>query len=433
MKLNFYNSHKIKSSNPGTTKSFEFNNLEQNKLFHFGKSENDKMCGLQLEKSGNSNIIPLLLNVNSENIMDVISEYSPVNFVEIVVKELFKNKDISVDDKKGNLLTLKDIISQKASCTGVNLDATNEELEQIINNLTGDKKNVKVETQRLNQLFSTSIGYIIDRQKMEEAIEKRYLSENANTFLDDDEKEYIMKVANLMSAGSDVLGDGKIRPDNGARQLSGGCWAHAGINATSVSDIGQELLDNLIVKKNGIIAVKLPEAAKNNFPEPQGDGIYTFTEHEIENAAHSISIGDGDVTALLLATSKYFASTGENSDKQRNIDGNPNYRMFEILTGEKFKIFKNPQIPEGVSGTTFDYQRNPDKLYDNLVDLISNNKGAITTQFSEKLFSRHAYAVINMDKEFVYLKESNNPKNIQKITRQEFIENSVDICTYRFK
>ena len=48
------------------------------------------------------------------------------------------------------------------------------------------------------------------------------------------------------------------------------------------------------------------------------------------------------------------------------------------------------------------------------------------------LFDRHGYAVMKMDNDFIYLKESNNPYVIIKMPKEEFVKKVNCVVTYKF-
>ena len=262
----------------------------------------------------------------------------------------------------------------------------------------------------------------------------------------------VKALAEKNHSGDDYFGDGKIDSNSKATQMTGNCWAHAAITSLVSTNQGKEFLASHVLKKDGIVAIHLPEAANNQQPKPKGDGVYTFTEKEIADGAKKLSVGDGDVTALMMAVSKYFKDIGEKSSEKDNMYSNHSARLFEILTGTQKEFVLRGDIPSGVSCT----KSSNKKRLESIENLVKTGQGAVVCNFIPEiknnksinavleknsniakdsksfLASDHTYSLIGCDEKKVRLIESNNPKNIIIMDKVDFYKYSDVFSVFKF-
>lgn len=394
-------------------------------------------------------------DINANNVLDVLKAYDAKSPKETLIEAIFDEIGMDKEKQIESVTHIKDALIVRSNNLGIEVSVLNTEFEKAFEDATtGALATVKyIDTEKLDKLISEYTKRIDAMEKMDKAARERYIKENGFTELNNEGVAIVSKIMNNIGINSnDALGNGKI--DNPAMQITGNCWAHSGINAMIAVPKGKEMINNLVTKKDGVVSVCLPEAAKNGLPKPNGDGIYTFTEWDISRGLITQSAGDGDVTAVMLALDKYFEETGENHGGGNRMDGNTSGRMFEILSGKKSESFSSIKIPDGV-GFTVGCKNS--FFYSNLQKLISEGKGAVLCSLNggadgqtsdSTLVGRdhteqlkngnpyisggHAYAITKMDDDFVYLIESNQPDSIIKMPKEEFQERVHGISTCKF-
>ncbi len=394
-------------------------------------------------------------DINENNVVDVLRAYDAKSPKESLVEAIFDEIGMSRERQIASVTHIKDALIARSQKLGVDVSVLNAEFEKAFDKATsGILAKIKyVNTSDLDKLINEYTKRIETMEKMDAAARERYMQEQGFTQVGN-----LTEIKSLIGEitggdGEDTFGNGKI--DNAALQMTGNCWAHAGLNAMIATPQGREMINNLVTKRDGVITVCLPEAAQNGLPKPNGDGIYTFTELDLLEGLTVQSVGDGDVTAVMLALEQYFEETGESANfEETRTSGNSVSRMFEILSGQKPKVFTSARIPDGVGFTNF--SSSASSKYSNLKALLDSGKGAIMCVFTDGvsgensgssllvkgsetpaegspfISSNHAYAVTKMDDEFVYLVESNNPNSVIKMPKDEFIEKSMLISTYKF-
>ncbi len=400
-------------------------------------------------------------DITSSNVVDVWKAYNSKSSGESLVEAIFDEIGMDADKQIASVNHIKDALIQKANSRGVQVEVLTKQFEQEVKDATTGMlaKVGYVDTKKLDAAINTYIARIETMENMSEATVRKNSENLGQTYMDDDIKTGLENNAKnaRMSRPDAILGDGVIDKNNGAIQMTGNCWAHSGINALVATPAGKEILNNLITKQNGVIAVKLPEAAQKGLPKPNCDGIYTFTEKELLalGGFTEQSFGDGDVTAVMLAVSQYFRDTGEKSDEANNMDGNIPGRMFEILTGQKHSInTSSSTVQDGISIKLCQGSLK-ESFYNNILEAFNNNQIAIEVGFKDDtdnksvasaivmnlektqempdnsplIMSGHAYAVTDMDSENVYLVESNNPEKVIKMSREDFSQTVSNVTT----
>ena len=410
-----------------------------------------------------------LKQIKADNVIDVLKTYDEKSSNESLIEAIFDEVGLDLETEQMPAIRhIKDKLIERSNKLGVEVSVLNQEFEKAFEEATTGMlaKVGYIDTEALDNIVNEYMNRIDMMEKMDVAARERWLEEQGFSYVTKDKKlEQSFEDAGFNLEES--LGDGKISEP--AVQMTGNCWAHAGLNAFVATPKGQELINNLVTKRNGVVSVRLPEAAERGLPKPNGDGVYTFTEQEILSGTTVQSVGDGDVTAVMLAIEKYFTEIGENESLEIRTNGNKPYRMFEILTGKKndiyvvddLYIFSDVEVLDGVSTTLYNGQTNKDNMgdahYQVLQKLLQRGEGAIYISFSDGtkpenetsaetldlnyskkeggkpfLFDRHGYAVMKMDNDFIYLKESNNPYVIIKMPKEEFVKKVNCVVTYKF-
>jgi len=411
-------------------------------------------------------------DINSGNVVDVLKSYDAKSPGETLIEAIFDELGMSSEKQIASVKHIKDALVARCNNLGVDASILTQEFDKAFEDATtGALASIGyVDTDKLDSLVNEFVNRIDTMEKMDKAARERYLQEEGYTKIPDDLKADLSNdVKEITGNGDDAFGNGKI--DSPAMQMDGNCWAHAGLNAIAATPAGKEILNNLVTKRAGVIAVRLPEAAQKGLPKPNGDGIYTFTEFDVANGTTTQSMGDGDVTAVMLAINKYFEETGENDGSENRTVGGTATRMFEIISGQKAKSYavmgnkmlidggsvEKVRIPEGVSHMMYSDMPLENTHYSALQNMLNNSEGALYITFKESVvpegdtnsaaldrdynednsnspyISRHhAYAVTKMDDEFVYLVESNNPNAVIKMPKDEFMEKVYQVATYKF-
>ena len=222
----------------------------------------------------------------------------------------------------------------------------------------------------------------------------------------------------LLYIKSHLHDDGNGKIDKPAIQRTGNCWLLAGINAFAATEFGKEFLEKNILKdeEKNLFAVHLQEAENKNLPEPNGDGIFVFSEKEILESQHGengLASGDGDIAAFALAVEKYLKinSSGRlGKNMEHFTDGNSSFRFFEIITGEKRN--KNASKNIGIGYKIYqDFGQDTRLFYfDEIFKLAQEKNSAITVGYDA-----HAFSVVGTEGDCILVQESNLSEAYKKI------------------
>lgn len=239
-----------------------------------------------------------------------------------------------------------------------------------------------------------------NNELLKEAVNKRIAEENIPHL---DSNKYSVDI-----------GNGEY--DKSATQKTELCWAHAGINSLLLSEEGRSLLESnsYYDKKTGVFAIHIQEAEDNGLH----GGIYTITPEELESEGIDLSSGEGDVTAWMIAIKRYFDEIQQSPELMKNANtkgqvimnvekGNAQFRFFELITGaepSRQNLWDHTRLQVGVS-----YGKNDIKFND-IADLISNNKGAAII-----CIGGHSMSVVGIDNHKLLIQESNLVENLDEI------------------
>lgn len=252
---------------------------------------------------GRANLDEIMPRINADNVLEVLDEYKKlsdekntklgVKLDDETLIEAILDETISKEKKKEYINHIKNALIEKMNRVGGDTENLSKIFEKAINKVLNHPTGLQ-SSKTLDELVNTFIDTINKLKEMKDASWKYSISES-----------YIEAVKIVLGKNgidvSDIVGNGKF--DNPAEQMTGNCWAHAGINAMMQTEAGRSYLNNLIIKNNitGAISIYLPGAEKQELPKPNGDGIYTYTEEEIAKRVLNTSRGDGDYTAFMLA------------------------------------------------------------------------------------------------------------------------------------
>ncbi len=174
----------------------------------------------------------------------------------------------------------------------------------------------------------------------------------------------------------------------------GDCWFLASIAAIQRSLKGQEILNNMITdNKDGSYTVKFRGS----------DEEYTVYAYEL--LEKNYARGDLDVRILEIAAEKHF---GE-------IHGDYCERGLKLLLGSEISIFRgfDEYFSETIIAEIKTILKNPNMvmtLNTNYIasENIENSEGE---DFIDDIYETHAYAVVDIDNEYIYLQ---NPHDTSK-------------------
>lgn len=200
--------------------------------------------------------------------------------------------------------------------------------------------------------------------------------------------------------------NGKI-DENFSQGATGDCWLLASIIAIANSNKGAEILnDSLKVLKNGDMQVTLKGINKT----------YTVTKQELTNNIQ-MAYGDGDVRALEIAINKYFEEK-RGINNALDINTNSPRVAYKILTGKGglLESFSFGQISDDKIDTFNAKNKIITVCRQKDLKLTDSN----TNNDDITLLSNHAYAVVEADKEFVYLINPHDSGNKFKVSRNTF-------------
>lgn len=275
-----------------------------------------------------------------------------------------------------------------------------------------------------------------------------------------DRKEYLELAAKNHGVGyqfdlvgcETTYGNGEF--DHSSKQKDGSCWLHATLTSMRYSSKGLNFINSLIYRnENGNIACYIPEADAIDEGQKNTYGIYVYNKEEIGNAISTHSQGDGDYTAYIKACDDYLLRGGREVGK-----GEVPGRGFEIITGLKsiYYINTDNDIPHGVAVTEGTSETN----YEKMLELFNAGNAAFTTGFKSTvrcladdvknvdyvdpnnhdcvkegkpfISTGHAYSVVGVEENYIYLEESNNPGMHIRISKEFFIKNAASLESYRW-
>ena len=420
----------------------------------------------QIFKLGFADLDEPISKINADNVLEVM--------------ELYQEKG----DKK-NLGLDKETLIEAILDESISNEKKKEYIEHIKNALVARAEKLTGDTSYLQKLFAKALDITLEKtwpfqnpEKLENLVNKfveiiNQLEEMQakgkkvpNGFeLSSFFKDYITKKYSELA--DDLFGNGSF--DNKATQTNGSCWIHAGINNMLESPKGKEYINNLITKDpdTGNITVFLPGAKRDGLPKPNGDGKYVITERDILDNICDSSMGDGDYTAFILAIQRYRKELDPNDTH----DGGNFYKFTSI-------IFEKPIVSavnnlEDIEKFNNDYQYDINqadlKLCEILGDepeeevllelellsiykiedkrerynkirekfnnenfIINASTGELAQAIDENnsdILSNHAYTVLKMNDNNVWLEESNNPGSAIVVSVDDFMDIfKVSIC-----
>lgn len=389
-------------------------------IFGFGKAKLDKS----------------IAKISSDNVFEVIEEYKKISdqknsfFGKLVDDEtLFEailDESISKDKKKEYIHHIKTMMAQKIANNQGNTEVISEEFDKSLETVLKSSWPF----QKPDEL-NNSANKFIEINNQINSLKNASKSEATSRGF-----HYVnIKAVELDKTYPDIFGDGKF--NNNAKQMSGSCWIHGNVNAMIQTKKGREYLNNIIYKnhENGNISVYLKAAKDEGLPKGKKDGIFTFNEEEIANAAGLHSIGDGDYTALILAIDEFFKTTENPRDWRPGADyGGSDLHFYSLFFGkdvrEKATVLIEPwrkvedkdakyneirkyfEEEQGVISVSLP----PSREY--IITDLDNEEGGFAAMLPED----HAYAIKKMTDKYVYLTDSNHPEKPVKVSKNTFVE-----------
>lgn len=368
--------------------------------------------------------------------------------------------------KKYSLNHIKECYSERAKELNIDVSDLDKEFEDAMQKaFTGfwvkclgilKKQNIE----RLENITNEYLSRIEQKEiEIREGLfHKPFPDEKVKAFLDKTEKrgayvtgynplhkQYMEDLAQDTVLSKGINFTGKV--EYPSKQRGGSCVMHASVNALEQNEKGSHLVNRLfrVFKDGSAEAVCIPEAVKNSlYYYPMANTI------DIETLAWKCSFGDGDMATLI---NSYHDYCKQNNKKFARIQ-----RGFEALSGERAQIyFPDEPIPKGV-GIVDAYRGDENTLYKNLKTMLDEGNGAaicglncnlwgevnlgnyITdleteTDTGKKAFGStgHAYSIVKMTDDYVYLQESNEPTLYIKLEKQIFLYRMDDVATWRYK
>ncbi len=410
-------------------------------------------------------------SIDSDNVIRILNIYN--SFTEETLTEAICDEYFVFNKNKKTMIThIQNALQEKAFDLGIDTTDLDKQFENVIkDSFSGIKaffgyiSNSKINN--INQIFDNYIkriqthrasSYTNVSENLEADLDSDTISAKLDNAIKNSENKYIENTANnvkvrksvmdrinkLNIAKDDLKGNGKI--DHITVQMSGNCLIHASVNSLLLTEAGTEKVNRLIKKQDDKIALYIPEvelAPEKTMSSEHKDGTYVIPENDLLTYSKKYSYGDGDMAALISAVSDYDTTVNT---------GFSIFRGFEILSGKKVQPFTpDDEIPNGIGSSVID-ELNYNKLQDfvtqkqgalvvSLLDIITNVKAVTISDLDndtplqgEKpyLAPMHAYSVVKMTDEYVYLKESNFPNVYIKLSRSEFIEAGDALATWKF-
>ena len=261
---------------------------------------------------------------------------------------------------------------------------------------------------RIKQITSNNVFKLLDDYK-ELYGETLYDAIESEWGMDNKVKERIMKHINNCIIASDKWQAEKpnCKIDKDFHQGNiGDCWLIASICAIAANKDGLKILNNCIKKNDdGSYTVKFKGSKES------------FNVTPMEIYSRDYSTGDMDVRILELAAEKYFNITG--------IDGGRPASALELLLGSNELLRNYAQTFNPIQDSKEKLQK---LIKDPNVVVTAGTKKPLTELFHEskksyndKLPTGHGFAVLDIDNEYVYLKDPNKSDTL-RITIEEFQE-----------
>ena len=246
---------------------------------------------------------------------------------------------------------------------------------------------------------------------VQDAVDKPY----DNKKLQDGVKQYIEdnNVSPLKDIPENIdIGNGRF--DKTSTQENNNCWIHAGINSLLSTEKGKQLVESNYYRdeETGVIAVHIPEAEAFGLH----GGIFYITPQEIIDSQETVTHGEGDISAYIIAIKKYFEEINSNPELKEKYgnkrffmnpdDGNCGFRFYELMTGgtyTKYESWDNDDIKvQNGIGTSTHFKT--DKLY----EIIEKQQGAIVISLRN---IEHAISIVGVKDGHFLIQESNNTEN----------------------
>jgi len=282
-----------------------------------------------------------------------------------------------------------------------------------------------------NDAMSQSIFSKIDKDKNGQLsqLEIDNASSSFQEIFNDAVKGFKDIATNLFGGENKVLADnappdqsdapnGKVDKDFKQGQ-TGDCWLLSAIAAKASTPEGQADLNKMLsVDDKGNVTVEL------------GGKQYTYEKALLESYPE-LSSGDLDVRALELAIEdrRIEKRQPKNFEQLNNIlDGGYTYEMFNELhsnnviaethcfemNGNAINIIKNNNEKDGLLGKIAMVAATDEKSDLSKIKVLDENNNSI------KLYNKHAYAVINADDNYVYLKNPHDTSHTLKMSHDDF-------------
>lgn len=388
-----------------------------------------------------------LKKLNKDNIVEVLGHYKKISAAqgkeESLIGAIYNEMWLSRSTPKRYVDMVFKQLELKSDELGIDNKVLKEKQQAELKSLSDS---VKVnfgcgDSSKLEFFADEMVKRISIREKLIPANERKFNESYGNIKSDEYAYEYVRGIISTHHVStSDILGNGKL--DNRIKQVNYNCWAIAGLNSFLGNDELKEVVNNLIVKKDGIISVYLPVA----------DEVYSFTEKEIvEGTRKAYCIGDGDAVAVLMAVDKYFKSIGNEDYTDSRLGSLTASKMLEILTGlpanDKFWRFENLQ-PQKLYSTkdmaTYGVSKFVESIQNGepyagvfcFYDGVAAEKVSISDKNEKpeemKLRSFHAYTIQTADENYVYLKDSNYPNSYLRIPHSS-LQYVLDAAIYKYK
>lgn len=331
-----------------------------------------------------ANIDDLIGQINSDNVLDVLKEYSNLSEDKPNLIIDIMNETSQLRSRKTYILRIKNAIFEHYKQKGVYVDDISSKFDLELELQNG------ISQFFIKDYFETLLNTLKDR---EEAISKNNIAPN-----------------------------GQI-DENFSQGNTGDCWLLAAIISINNTPKGKEILNNsLKVNDDGSVRVHLKGVNRT----------YTISKEELIGNTSYVE-GDLDVRAIEIAVNKYFYEKNGVNDKQ-DINGNFEFIAYEILTGESV-----PAQNIGNDNTgRFGYKINiDDNLINNfnipnaVITVSSHNNESCQASIMNKensnidlsdvdLIHRHAYSVKGSDENNVYLINPHNSAETLVVSREDF-------------
>lgn len=427
----------------------------------------------EIFKFGVAKLDKPISRINANNVVEVIRIYKEKSDEKNTVKgkliddesifEAILDESISDEKKKKYINHIKDKLVERVYKQGGRAEYLGNVFSKAVDAAL-EKWWPMQSSEKLDQLFNSFLNILDNLQVMNERADVKKSTIDTNW-------QMLYNICKKLGLNTqDLPGNGHIA-DGDSIQATGNCLLHARINSLLAIEKGIDYLDNLIVKNKiqGTIAVKLPGAAKMGLPKPTGDGIYVYSIDELANRALETSIGSGDYTALICAIedARKEASGNQNAT---SVASSCDISMDELLFAKEstkliYQSKNDAKLGFRLAVAKREYDKAVKSKDNNLIETsrqryfnlkkVEQSRCADYSEVKSKfdsgnialstgvnknqiikgmrngreitLLDKHAYAVVKMDKNMVTLKESNNPKSLITISKEEFLKMS---CYY---